>query len=125
MGDGEEKKQTVAINRGCGSERDNVVNSLVFIHQSIGKTMVILKRNTGKRTYVTPRHYLDFIKQYSSLWAEKETELMEGMNHLTKGLKKLKDTQKNVAKLQVSLKEKGIELTKKEANAEKKLKQIM
>merc|ERR1712025_1148945 len=102
-----EKKQTVAVNMGCGSERDNVVSSLVFIHESISKAMTLLKRNTGKRTYVTPRHYLDFIKQYTSIWNEKQAELEEGRDHLRAGLKKLKETQRSVAKLKEELKVKG------------------
>jgi len=97
---------------GSGSERDNVVSSLVFIHESIFKAMVLLKRNTGKRTYVTPRHYLDFIKQYSSIWREKRDELEEGRNHLTAGLKKLKETQEQVSKMKVELNAFEIELKK-------------
>merc|ERR1712087_906862 len=38
---------------GSGTERDNVVSTLVYVHESVGKVMVMLKRNTGKRSYVT------------------------------------------------------------------------
>eukprot|EP00463_Aulacantha_scolymantha_P006667 TRINITY_DN874_c0_g1_i1.p1 TRINITY_DN874_c0_g1~~TRINITY_DN874_c0_g1_i1.p1 ORF type:complete len:366 (+),score=68.80 TRINITY_DN874_c0_g1_i1:174-1271(+) len=79
----------IKINRGCGTERDNVVNSLVYIHETVFKAMEMLARNTNKRTYVTPRHYLDFINQYASLSKTKREELEEGKMHLSRGLKKL------------------------------------
>jgi dynein heavy chain 1 len=73
------------MQKGSGTERDNVVSTLVYIHQSVGLAMIMLKRNTGKRSYVTPRHYLDFINQYASLSKSKREELEEGKMHFDKG----------------------------------------
>jgi dynein heavy chain 1 len=115
----EEEDMKKPMMMGSLSERDCVVSTLVFIHESVYKACVMLARNTGKRSYVTPRHYLDFIKQYKSLSEEKYNELTESKHHLTVGLKKLKDTQKQVARLREQLKEKDKELKQKEKEAKK------
>merc|ERR1712226_841023 len=109
---------------GSGTERDNVVSTLVYIHQSVGKAMIMLKRNTGKRSYVTPRHYLDFINQYAALSKAKREELEEGKMHLSKGLKKLIETIEEVAQMKIELQAKEQELAEKERVASEKLDQI-
>merc|ERR1712025_1298958 len=101
--------------------RDNVVSTLVYVHESVYKAMLMLARNTNKRTYVTPRHYLDFINQYASLSKQKREELEEGKMHLSKGLKKLIDTKEEVAKMKIELQAKQIELKNKEDAATLKL----
>merc|ERR1712083_301252 len=85
---------------------------------------VMLKRNTGKRSYVTPRHYLDFIKQYSQLSRTKREELEEGKMHLSKGLTKLIETKEEVAKMKIELQANEQELAEKERIASEKLDQI-
>jgi dynein heavy chain 1 len=112
-------------NMGSGTERDNVVSSLVYVHESVQKAMIMLARNTNKRTYVTPRHYLDFINHYAKMSNDKRKELEEQQVHLRSGLRKLVDTQKDVAVLKEELKKKEIELQVKEKQANEKLEQMM
>lgn len=51
-----------------------------------------LSKRGGYTVAITPRHYLDFIKQYASLFYEKRSELEEQQLHLNVGLRKIKET---------------------------------
>ena len=119
--DGEKPKML----QGSGTERDNVVSTLVYVHESVGKAMQMLARNTNRRTYITPRHFLDFISHYQKLSGDKRSELEENQFHLTSGLRKLNETQTQVASLKVALIKKEQELKAKEKAANEKLEQMM
>jgi dynein heavy chain 1 len=73
------------------SHRDAVVSSLVYVHQTIGEANIRLERRQGRHNYVTPRHYLDFIKHFVEMINEKREQLEEEQLHLNIGLKKLRD----------------------------------
>ncbi len=108
------------------TERDAVVSSLVYVHQSVNAAAQQLASvNAGRSTYITPRHYLDFINHYASLFHEKRSALEEQQKHLKTGLRKLTETQEEVLKLQSALQEKEGELTAKKKLANDKLEQIM
>jgi dynein heavy chain 1 len=107
------------------SHRDAVISSLVFCHRTVHEANLKLARLQGRQNYVTPRHYLDFIKHYVTLINEKREELEEQQLHLNIGLKKLRETQEQVASLQTSLREKSVELENKNAQANLKLKQMV
>jgi len=98
----------------------------VYIHESVQQAMVHLaKTHAGRSTYVTPRHYLDFIKQYAGLFNEKRGQLEEQQKHLNTGLRKLRETQEEVLKMKEALTLKDAELKEKERIANEKLEQIL
>merc|ERR1712228_730309 len=97
---------------GSGTERDNVVSTLVYIHQSVGLAMIMLKRNTGKRSYVTPRHYLDFINQYASLSKSKREELAEKERNASEKLDQITEDQADAIRKRDASEEIGIEIEK-------------
>ena len=107
------------------SHREAVVNSMVYIHYSLQRFNDKLLKQQGKVTFLTPRHYLDFVAQYVKLYNEKREDLEEQQRHLNAGLEKLKDTVDKVSDLRVSLAEKSAQLDKKGAEADEKLKRML
>jgi dynein heavy chain 1 len=124
--DDEDSGPPMHMGEGKGTQREAVVSSLVFVHQSVHQTMQqVARQHGGRAAYVTPRHYLDFIKQYSTLFGEKRAQLEEQQRHLNNGLRKLRETQDQVARLGEELKKKEVELTTTKRLADDKLQQIM
>ncbi|OKL56213.1 Dynein heavy chain, cytoplasmic [Talaromyces atroroseus] len=107
------------------SHRETVVNSMVYIHYSLQKFNQRLQKQQGRTTFLTPRHYLDFVAQYVKLFNEKREDLEEQQRHLNVGLEKLRDTVDKVRDLRVSLAEKKTQLEKKDAEANEKLQRMV
>ncbi|CEM16453.1 unnamed protein product [Vitrella brassicaformis CCMP3155] len=101
-----------------------VANAIVFFHEKVDEMNQKLMRAAKKYNYVTPRDYLDFINHFLGLVEEKREEVMEQQKHLNVGLTKLKETEQQVAELQVSLAEKDKDLAAKNKLAEEKM-QVM
>ena len=107
------------------SYREMVVNSMVYIHYSLHKFNQLLKMQQNATTYLTPRHYLDFISQFVKLYHEKREDLEEQQRHLNIGLEKLRATVDKVRDLRASLAEKKDQLGKKDAEANDKLQRMV
>ncbi|KAL8732460.1 MAG: hypothetical protein Q9166_002673 [cf. Caloplaca sp. 2 TL-2023] len=107
------------------SHRDSVVNSMVYVHQSMRRFNQRLERQQGRVTYLTPRHFLDFVAQYVRLFSEKREELEEQQRHLNNGLEKLRDTVDKVRDLRASLAQKKIQLESKDSEANEKLQRMI
>lgn len=107
------------------SHRETVINSMVYIHYSLQKFNQRLQKQQGRTTFLTPRHYLDFVAQYVKLFNEKREDLEEQQRHLNVGLEKLRDTVDKVRDLRVSLAEKKTQLEAKDAEANEKLQRMV
>ncbi|KAL8738025.1 MAG: hypothetical protein Q9181_001132 [Wetmoreana brouardii] len=107
------------------SYRDTVVNSMVYMHQSIRRFNQRLEKQQGRLTYLTPRHFLDFVAQYVRLFREKREELEEQQRHLNVGLEKLRDTVDKVRDLRASLAQKRSQLEVKDTEANEKLQRMI
>ncbi|KAF1990825.1 hypothetical protein K402DRAFT_460233 [Aulographum hederae CBS 113979] len=107
------------------THRDAIVNAMVYIHYSVGRLNVRLQEQQKKKTFLTPRHFLDFVKQCTTLYNEKREDLEEQQRHLNVGLDKLEETFTKVEHLRKSLAEKKRQLEGKSAEAEKKLTEMM
>ena len=107
------------------SHREAIVNSMVQIHYSLHHYNKKLFKQQGKVTFLTPRHYLDFVGQYVKLYNEKREDLEEQQRHLNVGLEKLRDTVDKVRDLRVSLAEKKTQLEQKDAEANEKLQKMV
>jgi dynein heavy chain 1, cytosolic len=107
------------------SHREAIINAMVYIHESVREINSELRQRRGFVTFLTPRHYLDFVHHYVRLYLEKREDLEEQQRHLNVGLEKLNDTVKKVSELRTSLaeKQKQLEQTNSEANA--KLQQMV
>ena len=107
------------------SHREAVVNAMVYIHYSLQRYNEKLYKQQKKVTYLTPRHFLDFVGQYVKLYNEKREDLEEQQRHLNVGLEKLRDTVDKVRDLRVSLAEKKTQLEQKDAEANEKLQRMV
>ncbi|KAJ5148038.1 hypothetical protein N7526_001390 [Penicillium atrosanguineum] len=107
------------------SHRDTVVNSMVYIHHSLHRFNQRLQKQQGRSTFLTPRHYLDFVAQYVKLFNEKREDLEEQQRHLNVGLEKLRDTVEKVSDLRGSLAQKKTQLEKKDTEANEKLQRMV
>lgn len=105
--------------------RDTVVNSMVYIHYSLHRFNTRLQKQQGRTTFLTPRHYLDFVAQYVRLFNEKREDLEEQQRHLNVGLEKLRETVDKVRDLRASLAQKKSQLEKKDAEANEKLQRMV
>ncbi|VDP02192.1 unnamed protein product [Soboliphyme baturini] len=105
--------------------RDAVVNAFVYVHDTLHQAAARLVKRGSKTIAITPRHFLDFISHYVTLYREKRAELEEQQLHLNVGLNKIKETEVQVKELQKSLSLKSTELEAKNAAANAKLKQML
>ena len=107
------------------SHRDTIVNAMVYIHYSIHKINARLEKQQGALTYLTPRHYLDFVAHFVKLFHEKREDLEDQQRHLNVGLDKLRDTVDKVRDLRASLAQKKTQLEQKDAEANEKLQRMV
>ncbi|KAI1339525.1 dynein heavy chain, N-terminal region 1-domain-containing protein [Xylariaceae sp. FL0016] len=107
------------------SHRETIVNSMVYIHYSLQRFNIRLQKQQGRVTFLTPRHFLDFVAQYVKLYNEKREDLEEQQRHLNVGLDKLRDTVEKVRDLRVSLAEKKKQLELKNTEANEKLQRMV
>ena len=107
------------------SHRDTVVNAMVYVHHSLQGFNNRLFKQQGRVTFLTPRHFLDFVAQCVQLLNEKREDLEEQQRHLNVGLEKLRDTVDKVRDLRVSLAQKKTQLEKKDAEANEKLQRMI
>ncbi|KAF5872560.1 putative dynein heavy chain protein [Botrytis fragariae] len=107
------------------NHRETIINSMVYIHYSLHRFNVKLFKQQGKVTFLTPRHFLDFVAQYVKLYTEKRDDLEEQQRHLNVGLEKLRDTVDKVRDLRVSLADKKGQLERKDAEANEKLQRMV
>lgn len=69
--------------------RDEIVNHVVYVHESIGKYTQDFLIKLRRRNYVTPKQYLDFIHTYLRLLEEKNIFIDGQCNRLLGGLSKI------------------------------------
>jgi dynein heavy chain 1, cytosolic len=107
------------------THRDAVINAMVYIHYSIQQLNSRLAKQTGTITYLTPRHYLDFVAHFVRIFNEKRESLEEQQRHLNVGLEKLRDTVDKVRELRASLADKKDQLERKDDEANEKLQRMI
>ncbi|EFX05210.1 dynein heavy chain [Grosmannia clavigera kw1407] len=107
------------------SHRGAVVNAMVYVHHSLRRVNGRLQQQQGRTTFLTPRHFLDFVAQYVRLYGEKREDLEEQQRHLNVGLEKLRDTVDKVRDLRASLASKQAQLERKDAEANEKLQRMV
>lgn len=107
------------------THRDAINNAFVYVHQTLHKIYERMRKRNQQVTYITPRHYLDFINQYVKLFHEKCSELQEEQRHLTVGLNRINETVEQVEEMQSSLKVKSQELEAKNREAQSKMENII
>ena len=107
------------------SHRDAIINAMVYVHHSVHQTNNRLEKSQGRKTFLTPRHYLDFVAQFVKLFHEKREDLEDQQRHLNVGLEKLRDTVEKVRDLRSSLAQKKTQLEQKDTEANEKLQRMV
>jgi len=130
VGEGEEVMNVVAAAFGDSSNpglRQAVVAVLVDLHQTtkdIADECAALD-NSACRTYLSPRDYIALIENFVSCVNERRAKVEGDQVHINAGLSKLRQTQDNVAEMEVGLAVTGRELREKETLANNKLQQMV
>ncbi|CCI40158.1 unnamed protein product [Albugo candida] len=105
--------------------REGLTGSIVEVHHATLQLMQRLRKRHLPFNHISPRDFLEFIRQFVSLYNEKRSLLEDQQLHLNIGVCKLQATHEQVAELQgqLSLKEKELKKNNEEAN--KKLQQMV
>ena len=99
--------QQKLINMELPSEeiREELAKMCMLIHTSVEEAAERFYSELRRRVYTTPKSYLDLISLYINTLDKKRKEFNANKNRLAGGLKKLKDTNKQIAELKVALAE--------------------
>lgn len=105
--------------------REVIVNTMVYIHRSLHRFNTRWQKQQMSATFLTPRHFLDFVAQFIKLYNEKREDLEEQQRHLNTGLEKLRTTVEKVRDLRASLADKKDQLERKDTEANEKLQRMI
>ncbi|TYZ65491.1 hypothetical protein PybrP1_001542, partial [[Pythium] brassicae (nom. inval.)] len=117
--------QLVPHSVATGTFRDVLVASIVQFHHAVLSHMRRLQKRHLKHNHLSPRDYLEFIRHFVALYAEKRAQLEDQQLHLNVGVQKLQATRAQVAALQAQLSLKERELKQKDVEANEKLQQMI
>lgn len=98
--------------------KDVVAKTFVILHQIASDHNQSLAKCGRPSTYLTPRNFLDMIRQFLVLYEEKKDEMEDQQRHINMGLEKLHATVDQVSQLRASLaiKKEQLEIKNQEAN---------
>ena len=85
--------------------RENLAVMCTVVHTSVENAADKFWAELRRRVYTTPKSYLDLISLYLNKLDFKRQEMNTNKNRLANGLKKLNDTNANIAILKVTLAE--------------------
>ena len=94
--------------------RDELAKMCMLIHTSVEDSSTKFFDELRRRVYTTPKSYLDLISLYINTLDKKRTEFNLNKNRLSQGLKKLEETNTQIAELKVSLAESAPILAQKD-----------
>ena len=97
--------------------RAGVENFMPFSFESVNKMAVRYKDTDRRFVYTTPKSYLELLKLYKQLLANKRAASTAAINRLATGLEKLRETGALVSKIEEELKVKLVEAEAKKAEA--------
>jgi dynein heavy chain len=94
--------------------RDELAKMCMIIHTSVEEASEQFYDELRRRVYTTPKSYLDLISLYINTLDRKRKEVSANKNRLAQGLKKLEETNKQIAELKISLAESAPILAQKD-----------
>ena len=94
--------------------RDELAKMCMLIHTSVEESSQKFFDELRRRVYTTPKSYLDLISLYINTLDKKRQEFNTNKNRLAQGLKKLEETNTQIAELKVSLAESAPILAQKD-----------
>ena len=102
--------------------RKALAEMCMIIHTTVEDVSEDFWRTLRRRVYTTPKSYLDLINLYLSALEQKRTEFNINKTRLATGIKKLTDTNTNIAELREQIKELQPQLQKKNEDLKVSLK---
>ncbi|KAJ9531884.1 hypothetical protein QJQ45_022007, partial [Haematococcus lacustris] len=118
-------KQLSAVDLGSAEVKANVCKVFVTAHQSVEATSAKMAAALKRKNYVTPTNYLETVRGYVSLLAEKRRELGDKANKLKGGLEKLAETSVQVAAMKKVAEEKKVVVAQAKTDCEELLVEIV
>ena len=85
--------------------RESLAKMCTIVHTSVEAVSERFWNELRRKVYTTPKSYLDLISLYINKLEIKRKEMATNKNRLANGLKKLNDTNSNIAVLKVTLAE--------------------
>lgn len=115
---------------GPGDEKNQLRHAglseaIVAFHESVDDTNVQLRKAAQRYNFITPRDFLDFINHFLGVMKEKREEVLDQQGHLDGGLKKMRETEEQVAQMQESLSKQALALNAKNKEAEEMMSQMV
>ena len=104
--------------------RDELAKMCMLIHTTVEEASDRFYDELRRRVYTTPKSYLDLISLYINTLDKKRKEYYANKNRLSDGLKKLEDTNKQIAELKVSLAESAPILAQKDIDLAETMKVV-
>lgn len=85
--------------------KEGLATMCMKIHMSVEKTSDEFYEKLRRRVYTTPKSYLDLISLYLKVLEIKRAEFQKNKQRLANGIRKLNDTNSNIAELSAKLTE--------------------
>jgi len=95
--------------------------SFAVVHESAIEMSDEVKRRQRRHNYITPTHYLELVKGYSTLLKKKRGEILTQQQKLQRGTQKLDDAKKDVEIMSVELEKKQKVVSKSQKECEELL----
>ena len=112
------KKFLSDVDLGSDKEREVIERFLPFSFEAVNRATLAFMTKEQRFVYTTPKSYLELIKLYRNLLAEKRSNAATAIQRLDNGLSKLKETGESVSKLEERLKVMLEDAAIKKENAE-------
>ena len=113
------KKFLSDVDLGSEKEREVIERYLPFSFEAVNKATIEFRTKERRSVYTTPKSYLELIKLFRNLLADKRNDAAAAIQRLDNGLSKLKETGESVSKLEETLKVMLEDAAIKKENAEK------
>lgn len=112
------KQALVSVAKGYISEnrkipdvqKDSIISHVVYVHKSLDHYSEEFFNKIGRKNYVTPKHFIDFVATYVSFIEDKYSSITKQIERYRDGIKKINDASAQIEILKVS-----VEVTKKDS----------
>lgn len=118
-------KQLEDQDLGSAQVKEAVCKVFVTAHQSVSALSARMLDQLKRVNYVTPTNYLETVRGYKALLAEKRAELGDKARKLKGGLEKLEETKGQVANMSKVAEEKKIVVAEAKRSCEELLVEIV
>ena len=98
--------------------RENIDYHMAFVHDTVGEASERFLEQERRRSYTTPKSYLELISLYKNLLTRERNRVQNSKGRLERGVQKISEANKQVEQLQENLKQEQEVVEEKKANTE-------